>query len=102
MKKYVVIIVIIGILLVGFLVFNTIMIEKESQKIFQDSGYVLQNVSAANETQNVERYYFNAEETYKEKYEQKVIFKNTDDEEVIANLDNFIHYSDGSVSAFKK
>ena len=101
MKKYVVIIVIIGILLVGFLVFNTIMIEKESQKIFQDSGYVLQNVSAANETQNVERYYFNAEETYKEKYEQKVIFKNTDDEEVIANLDNFIHYSDGSVSAFK-
>lgn len=101
MRKYVVIIVIIGVLLAGVLIFNTIMIEKESQKIFQDSGYVLQNASERNETQNVERYYFNAEETYKEKYEQKVIFKNTEGEEVVANLNNFIHYSDGSVSAFK-
>ena len=100
MKKYVVIIVIIGVLLAGFLIFNTIMIEKESQKIFQDSGYILQSASQRNETQNVERYYFNADETYKEKYEQKVIFKNTEGEEVVANLNNFIHYSDGSVSAF--
>lgn len=100
MKKYIAIIVVIGLLLTGVLIYNTIIIEKENQKVFQDSGYILQSVSGVNETQNVERYYFNSQEKYKEKYEQKVIFKNTEDEEVVTNLDNFIHYSNGSVSAF--
>ena len=101
MKKYIIIIIIIGFLLGGFLVFNTIKIQKENSKVFQESGYILQNASSRGETQNVERYYFNADEKYKEKYEQKVIFKNTEGEEVTTNLTNFIHYSEGSISSFK-
>lgn len=96
MKKYVIIILLIGIILGGILLYNTIKIEQESNQEFADSGYILQY----SETQNIERYYFNANDTYKTKYDEKILFNNTDGDEVTAEKNNFIHYSDGSVSAF--
>ncbi len=98
MKKYIVIIVLIGVILGGVLIYNTIRIENENNKLFLDSGYVLQSKQETDQT--VERYYFNSNETYKTKYEQKVVFDNTEGEEITANKNNFIHYSDGSISSF--
>ena len=98
MKKYIVTIILIGIILGGVLLYNTLRVENENNKTFADSGYVLQSMEETQ--QNVERYYFNSNETYKTKYDQKVIFNNTEGEEITADKTNFIHYSDGSISSF--
>ena len=98
MKKYIVIIILIGIILGGVLTYNTIKVEKENNKTFKDSGYVLQSMEESK--QSVERYYFNSNEIYKTKFDKKVVFNNTEGEEVSTNKTNFIHYSDGSISAF--
>lgn len=98
MKKYIVVIILIGVILGGVLLYNTMRVEKENNKVFLDSGYVLQSMEETQ--QNVERYYFNSNETYKTKYDKKVLFNNTDGEEITANTTNFIHYSDGSISSF--
>ena len=98
MKKYIVVIILIGVILGGVLLYNTMRVEKENNKAFLDSGYVLQSMEETQ--QNVERYYFNSNEIYKTKYDKKVIFNNTEGEEITANTTNFIHYSDGSISSF--
>ena len=98
MKKYIVIIILIGIILGSVLAYNTIKVENENNKLFIESGYILQSMQANEQT--VERYYFNADETYKTKFDTKVVFYNTEGEEVTTNKTNFIHYSDGSISAF--
>lgn len=98
MKKYVIIILLIGVLLIGVLLYNTIIIEQKNNKNFLDSGYILQTSDI--KEQNIERYYFNNNEKYKTKYEQKVIFNNTEGEEVTTRKDNFIHYSKGAISSF--
>lgn len=98
MKKYIISIILIGIILIGVLLYNTVIKEQSNNKEFIDSGYVLQ-VSEVKE-ENVERYYFNANETYRTRYEQKVIFDNADGEQVSTGMYNFIHYSSGSVSSF--
>ena len=98
MKKYIVIIILIGIILGGVLTYNTIKVENENNKTFKDSGYVLQSMQETE--QSVERYYFNSNEIYKTKFDKKVVFNNTEGEEVSTNKTNFIHYSDGSISAF--
>ena len=98
MKKYIISIVLVGIIFIGVLLYNVIIEEQRNNRTFADSGYVLQ-VSELEE-ENVQRYYFNAEETYKTRYEQKVIFDNTEGEQVSTGTYNFIHYSNNSVSSF--
>ncbi len=98
MKKYIIVIILIGVILGGVLILNTFKVENENSKAFADSGYILQSMSETD--QNVSRYYFNSNETYKVKYNSKVLFDDTEGEEVIADIVNFIHYSDGSISAF--
>lgn len=98
MKKYIIMIILIGIVLGSILIYNTIKVENENNKLFIESGYILQSMQANEQT--VERYYFNADETYKTKFDTKVVFYNTEGEEVTTNKTNFIHYSDGSISAF--
>lgn len=97
MKKYIGIIILIGLTLGGILLYNIIEIEKKSNLEFADSGYILQNSGTSN---NIERFYFNANEDYKTKYEQKVVFNNTEGEEIVTNKENFVHYADGSISSF--
>ena len=87
MKKYIVTIILIGIILGGVLLYNTLRVENENNKTFADSGYVLQSMEETQ--QNVERYYFNSNETYKTKHDQKVIFNNTEGEEITADKTNF-------------
>ena len=100
MKKYIFFIVGIGIILAGLLIYNVYNVQKENTKVFEDPGYILQ--SASSQSQKVDKYYFNAEEEYKIKNNQKVIFKDTSGDEVITGKDNFIHYNNGAISSLKK
>lgn len=100
MKKYVLFMISIGLILAGLLVYNVYTIQKQNSKAFEEAGYILQ--SANTQTQNVEKYYFNANEKYKTKYDQKVIFNDTNGDEVITSKDNFIHFNNGGISSLKK
>lgn len=100
MKKYIFFIIGIGIILAGLLIFNVYTIQKENTKIFKDTGYILE--SANSETQKVDKYYFNADEEYRIKNNQKVIFKDTSGDEVTTGKDNFIHFNNGSISSLQK
>lgn len=73
MKKYIFFIVGIGIILAGLLVYNVYNVQKENTKVFEDPGYILQ--SASSQSQKIDKYYFNADEEYKIKNNQKVILK---------------------------
>lgn len=100
--KYVVSIILIGVLLSLFLIYNVMKVQKSNNNIFYDSGYILKNASSVGETQNVERYYFNANQPYKNTYNERVVFNNTNGEEIITEKNNFVHYTNGSVSALEK
>lgn len=100
MKKYIFFIVGIGIILAGLLVYNVYNVQKENTKVFEDPGYILQSTSS--QSQKIDKYYFNANEEYKIKNNQKVIFKDTSGDEVTTGKDNFIHYNNGSISSLKK
>lgn len=52
--------------------------------------------------QEVERYYFNANENYKKQYNQKVVFKDTSGESISVEEDNFLHYTNGSIGILTK
>lgn len=56
MKKYVAIILLIGIVLGSVLIYNMLQVEKKLYKTFSDSGYILQS-KIGNENE-IERYYF--------------------------------------------
>lgn len=100
MKKYVFFIVSIGVILAGLLFYNVYNIQKENMKNFEEPGYILQ--SASGQTQKIDKYYFNANEEYKIKNNQKVIFKDTSGDEVYTTKDNFIHYNNGAISSLQK
>ena len=101
MKKYISIILGIGILIIGILVFNVYKVEEEVTKHFSESGYILQAQARDSTNQTVERYYFEENGKYKQKYNEKVIFEDTNGENITSNIDNYIHYSNGSISSFK-
>ena len=99
MKKYIAVILIIGIGLASVLFYNTKQVNEKAYKSFSDSGYVLQSKE---ENQNeIERYYFGSEQKYKQNYNEKITFEDTNGEKVTSDLNNYIHYSNGSISAFK-
>lgn len=99
MKKYVAIILLIGIVLASVLVTNTVKVQEKAYKTFNDSGYVLQS---KDDNQNqVERYYFSGDQKYKQNYKKEITFEDTNGTKVSTNNNNFIHYTDGSISAFK-
>ncbi len=56
MKKYIAIILLIGILLGSILIYNMLQVEKKIYKTFTDSGYILQ--SKQENQDEIERYYF--------------------------------------------
>ncbi len=100
MKKYVFFIVSIGVILAGLLFYNVYNVQKENMKNFEEPGYILQ--SASGQTQKIDKYYFNANEEYKVKNNQKVIFKDTSGDEVTTTKDNFIHYNNGATQKIDK
>lgn len=91
------IILVISVVTLASLVIGVILLTKENKKEFYSAGYII-NSNQASTT----KLYFNNNTTYKENIKEEYVFKNTDNEEVTASKDNFIHYLDKSLSFMKK
>ena len=102
MKKYIIFIVIIGVILGGFLVKNTIETEQNRYKDFYNSGYILKSFIDTAEQNDLEKCYFKKDEKYKSNYAGEIEFKDKDGQNVVTSSDSFVHYDDGSISALKK
>ena len=100
MKKYVGFIILIGVVLAGVLGYSTIQMINARTKTFTESGFILQS-SEAGQEQKVERYYFGANEAYEARYSDRVSFNDVNGDRVITSNNNFIHYTNGSISALK-
>lgn len=99
MKKYIAIILMIGVLISAILIHNTIRVSKLNNQKFEEAGYILQS-NDQNKTA-VDRFYFKANSVYKKNYGDNIEFANTDGEKVETGKNNFIHYTNGSIGAFK-
>ena len=97
MKKYVAFVILIGLILAGFLIYSILNVKEGRSQEFIYDGYILQ----ASNKENVERYYFNQNEKYENKYNEKIIFKDTEGDKITTESNNFIHYTDGSISSFQ-
>ena len=101
MKKYLIGIISIG-LIIGLVITGSILqVKKTNSKVFEESGYVLQS-KTEQKNQEVERHYFAANEVYKKEYNEKVSFQNTSGEKVSVEKQNFLHYTNGSISSLTK
>lgn len=101
MKKYTIVMIFIALIIIGVLGFNIVQIERKNTKVFSESGYILQSKTGT-KVQEVERYYFNANENYKKQYNQKVVFKDTSGESISVEEDIFLHYTNGSIGILTK
>ena len=99
MKKYIAIVIVIGLIVGSILVYFSIKVKKESEQTFTESGYILQ--STEDKKLAVDRFYFKANSIYKKNYGDNIEFVNTDGEKVETNKDNFIHYTNGAIGSFK-
>ncbi len=87
------IILLVGIIGGGYLLTG------ESRKEFPADGYVLEVVSEEN-TQNVSGLTFSVGTQYRGKFPSSYIFKDIQGKRNTVDAESFIHYSDGSLSAF--
>lgn len=79
----------------------TITSYKKSLKEFETSGYVLVPSEEEALTTDVnELHYFSAGTTYREKYGKVISFKDTSNNRVTIDKEEFIHYTDGSLKSF--
>lgn len=101
MKKYIAFISLIIIIIVSVLVFNIVKTEQKTTKVFSEPGYILQT-KMEGQKQDIERYYFNADANYRNYYNDKVIFKDTSGEKITIEKNNFLHYTNGSISSLTK
>lgn len=101
MKKniYVFLIILIAVILSIFLVYNIFKVQQNNKKTFVDSGYILESSGKDADSKIIERYYFTADQPYKEKYINKIEFEDTSGDKRKVNNQNFIHYTDGSISS---
>jgi len=102
MKKYIIVIILMGLILGAFLVTNIIKTQESRLKEFYNSGYILQAMSETNGQGKIETYYFNEEQKYKNLYNTKTEFKDVNNKNIVTTNENFIHYKDNSLSALKK
>ncbi len=102
MKKYIFIIVLIGIILASFLVIGSLNTINDKTKRFDGAGYILQSATSNVESGNVERYYFGEDSTYINRYNEQIKFNDINGNEVLADTNNFIHYNNSSISSLKK
>lgn len=91
--------IIISVLSVSALIFIFgYQIRQSAYETFQADGHILSQTSKAKTT----KYYFKSGTKYKSLNENKIIFEDTNQEEVKVAKDSFVHYSNGAVSTLKK
>ena len=94
-KAFFIITPIIGVMALIF-VFGVLTINSKYTD-FQSSGHIIAKSDKASTT----KYYFDTNSKYKT-VGDKVIINDKNNKEIEISNDNFIHYSDGSISTFKK
>lgn len=99
MKKYIISIILIGIIIATILVNNMVKVKEKTFTQFEDSGYILQSKEIDEDT--MQRYYFADLQKYKENYNKEIVFKDINGIKVVSHNNNFVHYANGSISAFK-
>ena len=96
MKRYLLALIFVIELLGVLFILNAIRADNSLKEDFANSGYILKY------EENEEKYYFADNTKYKKSYQDQVVFKNTDGEQITLNKDNFIHYDNGAISSFTK
>ena len=89
MKKYIIFFISLCTIMIIIFVYNAINIQEKKEKVFVESGYILNGSQS--------RYYFKEDETYTKTYDDKISFYDTDGNKVTLNRKNFIHYESGNI-----
>lgn len=99
----------IGLVVVFGLYANKV--NKNKYTEFKDAGYVIntnfdKNTTVSGESASADvsstKYYFDGNAKYSKNYNDEYKFSNTSKQEVVVSKENFIHYNDESIGAFKK
>ena len=96
MNKSFWIILIISIITLIALTIGVVSLTKKSEKEFYSAGYIINSTAS-----KTDKYYFDDNIKYKENVFDEYVFKDTDNKEVSSSKENFIHYSDKSLSFMK-
>ncbi|MFI3307239.1 MAG: hypothetical protein R3Y21_01600 [Mycoplasmatota bacterium] len=89
---------IIALFVFGLFIYSAIEQRQNAYSNFYSDGYILSNLQSANNS--VEKYFFTDDSQYKTSNEQ-IEFSDSDGNTAYVSTENFLHYSDGSISAFK-
>lgn len=102
MKKQLIIIIVMVLVFGCALFTTTLKLYKNKQNILSNSGYILQAEKNEYNSDQIEKFYFNTNTSYKKKYNNTIEFLSTDGENILTNTEKFIHYTDESISSFNK
>ncbi len=98
-----IILIITAVLLLGVgLVVLSMSHNAKSIKHFVADGFILDAPAEVAATEVNKQYYFQQGEKYQEKYETKVLFKDVNGESVSLDVNQYLHYADGSLGSFTK
>jgi hypothetical protein len=99
-----ILIIVVAVLLLatGLISLSTVNYRKNTKE-FPADGFILKPSEQVNVTMEVnEQYYFSQGAKYKEKYGEKVLFKDKTGTDVVLGTEQFLHYADGSLGSFTK
>jgi len=74
----------------------------KSMKKFVADGFILDAPAEVAVTEVNKQHYFSQGAKYQEKFDTKVLFKDANGEEVSLDINQFLHYADGSLGSFTK
>ena len=75
---------------------------RDSFKLFEKSGYILDTKSVSSANKKSKIYYFDDKTKYKNRYDNDVVFSDVNGDKVGVDSASFIHYSDDSIGVLKK
>lgn len=95
-------IAILIILGVGYIAYH--LQQKKIAGTFKNNGYIIHSImnNTSYDNKVVEKYYFKAGKTYQKKYPNAISFQDTTGDKIVTSQENFIHYTDESMSALTK
>ena len=100
-KKLLLIILCTVVVALGTVITLTMFSYKKSFKEFGGSGYILvPSKNAALTTDVNEMHYFSAGTSYREKFGDTILFKDTSNKDVKIDKEQFVHFTDGSLKSF--
>ena len=91
--------VIIGLSVITLvlLIVGAVTLHKDNSVSFSNDGYILSTSASEEET-----YYFKADTRYKKNVDGDVVFNDKDNNYVVVDTANFVHYSNGSIAFLQR